>query len=308
LIEVSHDRSLLYQITQNPSNPVRLTKDELRDVLTEIERRVGLGEVQEQCYQQIVSTLNQFNGEEIMTNTFPWLLFHPNIPKPLHGLAPRIILGEKWWNETKKAAKAKLNYHCWACGIHQSQAKYHQWLEAHECYSINYNLGRVEYVGTCALCHACHNYIHDGRMLIMVEQGELDIEKYEAIIEHGETVLKRWFKAKGWQWQGYKEAYLPMKLYSDIYPTLPIFSQKIQWVDGDCEWEDYHLIVEGKRYEIKHKSPEDWRNHYQTKGEKSWTTSANEKPKPYKTKPITTHYYQTDSRTALLVKARLTNC
>jgi hypothetical protein len=45
-------------------------------------------------------------------NKFPWLLFHPNIPKPLHGLSPRIIyyllsiiLGEKWWNERKKEAK-----------------------------------------------------------------------------------------------------------------------------------------------------------------------------------------------------------
>ena len=104
-----------------------------------------------------------------MINKFPWLLFHPNIPKPLHGLAPRIILGETWWQTTKKEAKAKLNQHCWACGIHKSSSKYHQWLEAHECYSINYGLGRVEYVGTCALCHACHNYIHDGRMLMMVE-------------------------------------------------------------------------------------------------------------------------------------------
>jgi hypothetical protein len=121
-------------------------------------------------------------------------------------------------------------------------------------------------------------------MLNSAMLGQFEQEKYEAIIEQGETVLKRWFKAKGWQWQGYKEAYLPMTLYSDIYQNLPIFSQKIQWIAGDCEWEDYHLIIEGKRYEIKHKSPEDWRNHYQTKGDKSWTTSANEKPKPYKMK------------------------
>ena len=43
--------------------------------------------------------------------TYPWLLFHPNIPKPLHGLAPRIILGENWWQTTKKEAKVKLNQH-----------------------------------------------------------------------------------------------------------------------------------------------------------------------------------------------------
>jgi hypothetical protein len=105
-------------------------------------------------------------------------------------------------------------------------------------------------------------------MLMMVEQGELEPEKYEAILEHGETVLKQWFQANNWQWQGYKEAYLPFQLYSRMYPNLPSFSQKIQWIDGQCEWEDYHLIVEGNRYEAKHKSSEDWLDFYQTKGEK----------------------------------------
>lgn len=60
-------------------------------------------------------------------NRYPWLLLHPNIPKPLHGLAPRVIKGEKWFNQTKREAKAKLNQHCWACGVHKYDAKYHHW-------------------------------------------------------------------------------------------------------------------------------------------------------------------------------------
>ncbi len=195
---------------------------------------------------------------------YPWLLFHPNIPKPLHGLAPRVIKGQQWWNRTKREAKAKLGQHCWACGVHKYDAKYHQWLEAHECYSINYGKGEVKYVGTCALCHACHNYIHDGRMQMIVGSPDFSHQKYVDIIEHGETVLREWFKLKGWQWKGYKKAYQPFSLYYDLYPHLPQFSDKIKWVEGvgEAEWNDYHLIVDRKRYEAKHKSYEDWLQFY----------------------------------------------
>ena len=63
-------------------------------------------------------------------NKFPWLFHLPNIPLPLHGLAPRVIKGQKWWSDTKKEAKAKLNQHCWACGVHKYDALSHRWLEA----------------------------------------------------------------------------------------------------------------------------------------------------------------------------------
>ena len=92
----------------------------------------------------------------------PQLLLAPNVPKPLHGLAPRVILGQAWWDKTRRAAYKQTNYHCLACGVHKTRATYHAWLEGHEVYSVNYELGRAKYVRSVALCQFCHNSIHDG--------------------------------------------------------------------------------------------------------------------------------------------------
>ncbi|MDJ0581699.1 hypothetical protein [Crocosphaera sp.] len=54
-------------------------------------------------------------------------------------------------------------------------------------------------------------------------------EKYMDIIEHGESVLKNWFKLKGWRWKGYKEVCEPFRPYYELYPELPPFSNKIEW-------------------------------------------------------------------------------
>src|SRR6185295_5669264 len=59
----------------------------------------------------------------------PEILCHPHIPKPLHGVAPREIMGDDWWNSERQLVYASTDYHCAACGIHKSQAKKHEWLE-----------------------------------------------------------------------------------------------------------------------------------------------------------------------------------
>lgn len=187
---------------------------------------------------------------------FPWILMHPNIPKPLHGMAPRVILGEEWWRKTKRESKQSLHQHCWSCGVHKSEAKYHKWLEAHECYSINYKTGEVRYAGTAALCHACHNYIHDGRCQMLVAQDEMTFEKYEDIISRGNKLLRQWVEFVGGSWIGGKVPYESTLLFRK-YNHL-INSDKIAWADGDCKWEDFHMVVGGERHERNHKTYDDW--------------------------------------------------
>lgn len=119
----------------------------------------------------------------------PDLLLHPNIPKPLHGVNPRTLLGRKWWDTERKEAQLATNFHCLACGVHKTVAKARQWLEGHEIYDINYSLGIAEYVRTVSLCHYCHNYIHDGRLQALLEKNQLSHQKYSSIIRHGDLVL-----------------------------------------------------------------------------------------------------------------------
>lgn len=197
---------------------------------------------------------------------FPYLLLHPNIPKPLHGLAPRTILGAKWWNKTKAQAKVKFDFHCWACGVHQQEAKSKQWLESHECYSINYNTGRSEYSGTVALCHFCHNFIHDGRLLILYQKNQISEGYYLRILAHGNNILRNWL---GKDTSIIKHPFEPNEPFCEHedWHKVPQKFNNLTWVINPrlplADWNDYHLILEGIRYERKHQTFQDWLNFYE---------------------------------------------
>lgn len=168
-----------------------------------------------------------------------WILLCPNIPKPLHGLAPRVVKGQAWWDQVRHEAYELCNFHCAACGVHKSKALYHQWLEAHEVYIYDYVNCRLIYQLAVPLCHACHNYIHDGRMIMMVRAGKMEKEKYEAIVKRGDSLIRQ-----------HKPTMPPGLIIARETPST------------DERWLLWRMVIDGKEYGPNHESLEAWKNYY----------------------------------------------
>lgn len=182
----------------------------------------------------------------------PEILMHPNIPKPLHEVNPRNIMGQAAWDIVRKEAYASTDYHCIACGVHKSDAKGFQWLEAHEFYNIDYSAGRVEIDRIIPLCHYCHNFIHSGR-LSMILGKEKDEEEVIAILEHGFKVL-----ADAGLSAFYFTVHLAHELGAETYGVVPSVTP-----DGETpEWGDWRLVWGGKEYPPKYKTYEEWKTRF----------------------------------------------
>lgn len=164
----------------------------------------------------------------------PKLLLLQRVPKPMHGVAPRIIMGDVWWNKTRQSAYRSTAFHCQACGAYKFDARYRQWLEGHEVYEINRKAGRMTYTETVPLCHLCHLYIHRGRLDALAEKGQITHAKYIAAIQHGDRVLAQAKLSKPGVYKG---------------PT--------------AKWADWRLVFNGKEYPPKYKTEEDWRIVYE---------------------------------------------
>jgi len=180
-----------------------------------------------------------------MTRPFPdpSILLHPQIPKPLHLLNPRTILGQAWWDENRKKSYLKYLGHefcCHACSILKYDAKFVQWLECHEMYDIDYTTGRVEFVELVALCHSCHNFIHSGRLRALLDKREIGIARFEYIMARGSKLLE----------------------LSGIVDDRESKFEELRIQGKLCKWEDWHLIIDGVNYGQRFKSYMEWARHW----------------------------------------------
>lgn len=196
---------------------------------------------------------NYFDDHPI-NNTFkPEILTHPNIPKPLHGLSPREIKGKEWWDEARQLAYQKYNYHCAACGTHKSHAKGPKWLEAHEYYEYNYKLGIAKILSIEPLCHYCHNFIHSGRLSVIMDRKDgKSREEVEDILSHGIEVL----------------AMNGLEMFYSTYQFAALLGLNLMGVDcakaprSSVKFGDWKLIFENITYPAKFKSLEEWKEYY----------------------------------------------
>lgn len=181
----------------------------------------------------------------------PEILCHPHIPKPLHSISPRTIMGQEWWNVERKKVYASTDYHCIACGVHKSQAKKHQWLEAHEFWDIDYKTGICKILSIEPLCHYCHNFIHSGRLSMIMGKEKTEQEVID-ILEHGFRVLSE-----------HKLNCFPYTLSLAKSLGCKTFGVKMYKSPKECaSWDKFILIWQDKEYKSKFANFEEWRDAY----------------------------------------------
>lgn len=93
------------------------------------------------------------------------LIGMPNIPRPLHGVNPRTLLGAATWNRMRKNCYAMAGNTCEICGYKPDNLRHRH---GHEVYEIDYAHGTAKFVRVFCVCGLCHlGCIHTGRALTL---------------------------------------------------------------------------------------------------------------------------------------------
>ncbi len=190
----------------------------------------------------------------------PELLAHPNLPGPLHGLNPRTILGPTWWNVQRIAAYERYGNRCWACGTPREEAEYTHFLEGHESYAIDYAKGTARLSEVVALCHACHAFIHSGRLWSLYAKGEVSREDALHILERGISILRQ---------AGFQPFYAAYMFKSMMHGNSEIEAADFSKEQGgwyppksSVLWGDWRLVIDGKRYKPVFEDERAWQEYY----------------------------------------------
>jgi len=194
------------------------------------------------------------------------LLTMPNLPKPLHNLAPRTIFGASAWNKIRKKCYADADYHCEICGkdLHDSTA------HAHELYSINYLKHESVFERVVCLCPLCHVMgIHSGRALTLYKKGVPYMTKQKLLdgAENAFTIIN--------EYNCTHRSQEPLRAFSTFldYAKQPEMHDEMERLIKKYDmqfyrisekswdkqnWSDWKLIIDGVPYYTPYPTREDW--------------------------------------------------
>lgn len=194
------------------------------------------------------------------TGSGTFIITMPNVPRPLHGMPPRKIMGQTEWNKMRKRCYYNAGYKCEACGAEPERGG----LDAHELYSINWIEGTSTFVRCVALCKKCHSFIHSGRLLTLHKQGNPLYSKDYVLstVEHGfKNIYEHNLK-----WDDNLMAYGTFLEYlkvPELAPTMLYLIKKYNMKFYSepkkiAEWGDWKLVWRGKEYPTPYANEGEW--------------------------------------------------
>lgn len=193
----------------------------------------------------------------------PKILTMPNIPYPLHNVAPRTILGRKVWDEMRKKCYADAKHKCEICG---AEGKMH----AHELYDIDYTTQTAIFKRCVCLCPKCHvKCIHTGRALTLYKKRSPLMTK-EALLDGAEHAFKIIY-----EYNATHRSSEPLRVFStwldymkepDLKPymeeliekyEMAFYSVSQKWYDSKHWWK-WSLVIGDKEYPTPYANKQEW--------------------------------------------------
>lgn len=198
------------------------------------------------------------------------ILGMPNVPQPLHGLAPRTIMHTNKWKLERTKCYMKADYICEICGKYTGAGK----CDAHELYDVYYDKHYSKFVRLLCLCKECHQACHSGRNLALYIQGDKYTTKKYML-----ELAERTFKLVH-QWNMYNIEKDPIKLCDtwlawEAQPELTEDMTKLRdryeiefyqqptnaW--NKKSWSKWYLEYNDKKHPTPYESVKEWKEKYE---------------------------------------------
>lgn len=192
------------------------------------------------------------------------LIAMPNIPRPLHGVNPRTLLGASTWNRMRRRCYAEANDTCEICGHKPENLRQRH---GHEVYEIDYAHGTAKFVKVFCVCSMCHlGCIHTGRALTLWKHGN-PLYPTEFLLqgaEHAFKLINEYNKdnpkadlraySTFLDYLKHDELREPMEKLIEKY-NVKFYSE----VEDMAEWGDWKLIIGNNEYNTPYADKDAWK-------------------------------------------------
>lgn len=201
------------------------------------------------------------------------LIAMPNIPRPLHGVNPRTLLGTSTWDHMRKACYAQAEDTCEICGCKPENLRRRH---GHEVYEIDYAKGTAKFVRVFCVCSLCHlACIHTGRALTLWKHQN-PLYPTEFLLqgaEHAFKIISEYNKdnpeadlraySTFLDYLKYEELREPMEKLIEKYGT-KFYTE----AEDMAEWGDWKLLIGSQEYPTPYANKDEWKATMEEREEK----------------------------------------